>query len=82
MREQHAPQLAAGEHGERPPLEPGQADAVEQPRDRPLRLRGEAEADRPPLAREREEVGDGDRQRRIDGEGLRHVADRPGAAAS
>ena len=34
------------------------------------------EADRPPLARQREKIVDRDRQRRIDGEALRHVADR------
>ena len=79
VREQHAAQLAAREHGERPLLETRQADALEQPRDREPGGARDAEADRPPLAREREKVGDGDRQRRIDREALRHVADRAGA---
>ena len=39
VRQQHASQLAAGEHGERPPLETRQADALEQPRDRDAGLR-------------------------------------------
>ena len=33
MREQHPPQFAAGEHRERTPLEPGEADPIEQPGD-------------------------------------------------
>ena len=62
---------------ERAPLEARQADA------RPAAARcvrrvgaREAEADRPPLPRQRQKIGDRDRQGRIDGEALRHVADR------
>src|SRR5262249_3397436 len=68
------------EHRERPALEPGEADAGEQIGNRASRAAADAETDRAALPRQRQEVLDGDRQRRIDRKRLRDVAD--GAAAA
>jgi len=75
MREQHAAQFAAGEHGKRPLAKAGQPDQFQQPRDRCASAPRHAQAHGPALSCEREKVGDGDGQGRIDREALRHVAD-------
>ena len=62
---------------------PAQPDVAQQ---RPRCAAGvaalDAEADRPPLARQRQKILDRHRQARIDGEALRHIADAAVACAS
>ena len=77
--EQHAPQLAARQHRQRPVLESAQAHAIEEQRDPLARRARDAEADRALLSRQREKIGDGHRQRAIDVKLLRDV--RNAAAA-
>src|SRR5690606_32300233 len=78
LREQHALALAAGEAPElRFPLA-AEPDARERGFGLCSPLSREPEERRPPpLADERHEIVDGDRQRPIEVEELRHVADRP-----
>ena len=64
MREQHAPQFAAGQHGERALLEAARGRRARASVAMRLRAaRRDAETDRTALARQREEILDRDRQR-------------------
>src|SRR2546422_1929338 len=76
MREQDAPELSARQHGQRTRLESGQTDPGEQARDLGTHAPGQAETDGTALPCQGEKIGNGDRQRRIDGKDLRNVADR------
>ena len=81
--EQHALQLAAGERAERARSRSRRGRrAPAARRCAAACARADAEAHRPALARQGEELADGERQRAVDGEGLRHVADAAARRAS